>query len=590
MVAVNYVLGIRKNALKFDADEPRFMVLNKNNCFFTFSEKTRSRYDGFLVKLGNNLIKVVDEFTPEVGGGVLAINHAGYKVEVVRANLKEEFFLPEGYRSFAITPNHKIKGKLWFDVKGIFDNDEWGRNYRIVTQDPITLIEFTKSNGQLTLYIAVSATLKQKEEWREVAYKFDQARNSPPFSRYVYSPGIFESEQIIVSVGGDPEDALKENQHVKNNLIRLKAREKEIFFANVKRKGASEQVEAAFNLSRYYLTKLASANGVIAGLPWFSEIWSRDELISFGGLLSMGMEDYVKPRLLHYLDVVQQDGRLATREGAPENNDSAGWLFKRTLDFYLETKNKSKASKFSQKELELLLARCQAALSSLNKYFTQDGLVVNQPGETWMDSLPRSRARIEIQALRLPLLEILRLLTKDTVFVKKERELAELFKSKFLVNDKLIDGPDDHVIRPNIFIAAYTSQKLLTQVEWRKAFIKAFHELWNDWGGLATIEKSSGDFHAKHSGEDSSSYHNGDSWFFLNNMAALTLRRMEMPGFSLKISKILEASTKEILSLGCLGCAGELSSSAVLESRGAWLQAWSCGTYIELVEEMFEDV
>ena len=111
--------------------------------------------------------------------------------------------------------------------------------------------------------------------------------------------------------------------------------------------------------------------------------------------------------------------------------------------------------------------------------------------------------------------------------------------------------------------------------------------LWNPWGGLATIDKSDKRYRGFHTGENPDSYHNGDSWFFLNNMAGVAMARIG--GFSKQVQAILNASTSEILANGALGCAGELSSSDHLESGGAWLQAWSLASYIELVEVMHNE-
>jgi glycogen debranching enzyme len=64
--------------------------------------------------------------------------------------------------------------------------------------------------------------------------------------------------------------------------------------------------------------------------------------------------------------------------------------------------------------------------------------------------------------------------------------------------------------------------------------------------------------------------------------------RLDKAKYSYHIQKILDASTREILWMGALGTHSEISSAEVQESRGCFSQAWSLGTYIELVTELFK--
>jgi glycogen debranching enzyme len=334
----------------------------------------------------------------------------------------------------------------------------------------------------------------------------------------------------------------------------------------------------AYNLSKHYLSKLVTENGVLAGYPWFPQVWTRDELISLKGLMLSGNKPYVKESVLRYIEQVQFDGRLPNHfDGTEKNSDSAGWFFRRALDLI-------GGNIFDGKELLLLNERCRTASACLDKYFRKGGLINSPAGSTWMDSLERAGARLEIQAFDYSLFELLKQLTRDTEFLKQQHRLARLVKSEFFKSNYLWDAPDDATIRPNIFLAAYAAPRLLRAEEWGKCIRKALKALWNEWGGLATIDKSSPNFQIAHTGENPLSYHNGDSWFFVNNLAGVAMSRMK--GFSRHTRRILEASTSEILRHGCMGCHGELSSSGKLDSAGTWLQAWSSATYIELVEAL----
>jgi len=151
----------------------------------------------------------------------------------------------------------------------------------------------------------------------------------------------------------------------------------------------------------------------------------------------------------------------------------------------------------------------------------------------------------------------------------------------------LRDGLYDDTIRTNLFIAAYTCPDLLSQKEWVKCFDVALPKLWLRWGGLATIDKTDELFQEEHTGESAESYHNGDSWFWINNLAAIVLARVDKKRYKMYINTVLQASTKEILKSGALGHHAELSSAKELGSKGCVAQAWSAAMYVELVDELF---
>lgn len=55
-----------------------------------------------------------------------------------------------------------------------------------------------------------------------------------------------------------------------------------------------------------------------------------------------------------------------------------------------------------------------------------------------------------------------------------------------------------------------------------------------------------------------------------------------------KISKILTNSTKDILKLGTIGFASEISSASSQKAEGCMAQFWSSSTYIEMIDKLFE--
>jgi len=133
----------------------------------------------------------------------------------------------------------------------------------------------------------------------------------------------------------------------------------------------------------------------------------------------------------------------------------------------------------------------------------QDDLVINSVAPTWMDSLDRTGAAIEIQALRLNMYswaERLADRAKNLKFyqnleVKMRYRIYERFWNKEQLADRIdLNDKTDFTIRPNIFLAAYIYPKLLNQQDWEKVFDRALAALWLDWGGLSTLDKNDARF------------------------------------------------------------------------------------------------
>ncbi|OVE74778.1 hypothetical protein BVX95_01235 [archaeon D22] len=171
----------------------------------------------------------------------------------------------------------------------------------------------------------------------------------------------------------------------------------------------------------------------------------------------------------------------------------------------------------------------------------------------------RDGMRIEIQALRLSMYEFAAFLSKhlEDKDYKKYKTLEDSLRlnvrKNFFDRKMLKDGINDNTIRPNIFLTYYAYPKLLTTSEWEGVFKTAIQALFLNWGGFSSIEKSSPLFAEEYTGMDNVSYHRGDSWFFVNNIAAIALKRVNYDMFYNVIVKIVEASTEEILSRGVMG-------------------------------------
>jgi glycogen debranching enzyme len=179
---------------------------------------------------------------------------------------------------------------------------------------------------------------------------------------------------------------------------------------------------------------------------------------------------------------------------------------------------------------------------------------------------------------------LLRKIGKEDLY---ETELKAAVRADMFNKKILADGLDNFIIRPNVFIAAYVYPELLTKKEWNTVFDSMLHKLWLKWGGLSTIDKSHPLYLSAHTGQDLRSYHRGDSWFWINNLAAIVLYRLDRKKYWKYISKIIAASVQEMLYMGYTGYSSEVSSATELKSEGCWGQAWSSAMFIELIGEIY---
>ena len=333
----------------------------------------------------------------------------------------------------------------------------------------------------------------------------------------------------------------------------------------------------------FQLKNLTYKNQILAGLPWFYQIWARDELIAITPYILRKEKQIVKNILLRQLERFE-NGLLKNRypESVLGSIDAAGWFYFRL--------NQSKDF-FTKKELSDIYPRLHKNIKLLIKNRMSEGLILNHPKETWMDTGKgydeRKGFRVEIQALFLTSLkclnEIAKSIEEKPPFEELEIETKEKVK-QVLFTDVLNDGFDaglDTTTRPNVFIAHYVYPQLLSDYEWKITFKKVLNECWLDWGGLSSISNKSDLFQPVHTGINNKSYHRGDSWFWINNLAAISLKKL---GFK-EWKKIKSASLYELNNLGWKGTCAEISDAQKLASKGSLCQAWSISSLYELLEQ-----
>jgi glycogen debranching enzyme len=544
---------------------------------------------------------------------------------------------------------------LDLDFREIFDTDDTGRIYHIFRRDDLVIVEYKKfSDNSLTniirkMYLAIKGITNYAivDSWSQRFYNYDAARkNTANFYVYnamkipcrnnmklyfAFSDDLDSAVQKVDDIFLNKEKIDEIYEHYVQNVLSAKndihkIAGKDAAFAY------TGCVHAINSLSMQLSLNHKSVTGMWAGLPWFFQYWSRDELISVISPMLEHSYDYSKEVLMKYLAEIMNDGRLSNRYPSTTlgSADGIGWLFKRLQDFLLLCERRNNFHNyFSLYDLNYIRERLKFSIKMILKEHSKDGLILNDKQETWIDTFNsegndkdfREGARIEIQTLFLNMLKLVNLLENyfANKFVKKndvlikvnigetdmgalEKEMKAIVREKFLkrIDGKLYlndgyDCPLDSVFRPNIFLAYYTYPELLSPKEWVEVFDNVLANLWCDWnmdddirgGGLSTIDKTHPLYQPYYTGIDNKSYHRGDSWFWINNIAAIAMYRLDKEHYKDYILKIINASSHDILYWGFIGYASELTSSGWFKSGGCLCQTWSIATFIELMHEVY---
>ncbi len=574
---IKHSIGPRKKEEKEVSEDVGFVISNQRGDYLWLKDIPKSRYEGWFCRLSENyhfstmneesfssksngLFRVIETIEVEDGGKVLEICNEFNHFERKRENVREAFYLSESSHVFVYELDKEKNINIYFDVREAYSSFP-GKDYKIKKEKGFTIIQF---NDRIFLAIKSVEVNNLKKTFHR-HYPYDENRNSFPFSRDVCKGISLYGKRFVFAVAGSKNEAIKEAE--------------KIFFKKV----LKEKDEIDFLCAQKSLSSLIimEESGMYAGLPWFFHFWPRDEAISLKAILDF-KEKEAKDIFFRLLN-----NGLKKGPGGVINVDAVGWVFKRTEDIIkiCNTFEKEKIKRSLKKYIEELLWS-----------FNEDGFIVNRPHETWMDSLVRDGARIEMQAMKLNMYKLALKLDKaksqQNFYRKMEKEMKAKVKKVFFDGKNLYDGyyPRekiiDKTIRPNIFIAAYIYPELLNKKEWIACFDNALKKLWLPWGGISTIDKKRKEFCKTHTGEDSTSYHQGDSWFYLNNLTAIVLYRFNKKKFYPQIKKIMEASKEEIMWKGAIGSHGEVSSAEKLTSDGCINQAWSNAMYLEARKEI----
>lgn len=523
-----------------------------------FARNHNSRYDGLFIK------------------GYKTIHNIEIKNK--KKNTKEKFYLSkEGLIYDVENCNSEIILKIDFREQN--ETPEEGRIYEIEKEKNIIIIQYKKYKDnslkelEYKKFLAIKGIKEYNKimEWEEDCFSYDKERNSKPFSQWVYKAISFHihgNSEIIFSEGKTKSEAVrKANSNIRIIKAALNAHSK---LFKTKNKALNQSIKTLDSL-----TIKETPPKILAGMPWFNQDWRRDEAISSIAYHTIGNSKLAKQILMKY---TKGTGKFETKPGSERKSSDARLIAYRNILKLLKDN-----VKFTKHELKQIYKNVINNLKHIHDNETRHALYYNKNGETWMDSISREGRTIEMQALLLATIELAFYLTKilNEDHASKYEKLLELTKKKvrkeFKKKGKNWDSLEGEECTCNIFIAYYYYPDLHTKKEWEEIFDQALDELWIYWGGISTLSVHSKNFQRKHTGENPISYHQGDSWFFINNIAALSMKQVNKKKYSKYINKIIKA-TEKVLEDSC----PEVSSAEELKQEGSWLQAWTASTFIEL--------
>ncbi|MDI6817266.1 MAG: amylo-alpha-1,6-glucosidase [Actinomycetota bacterium] len=549
-----------------------FILVNDRKDFATFYETPQTRYEGFFAAHGDTFIKTLSRIVKHGVADRLEFYH-DENVAARRYGAKTELY--------SVIPNEPVlvyeaSGKdtllVRLDMRDQFYIPQWGRNYDFSEHGDAVIVRYSDDRVTEPVYLAVlhDGNFSPLGSWVPVEYGRDKERYSEPAVLYEYELGRFNAKRLVFAFGASEAQAVALAEHYADHTRigllqqpRPKLKRAGVRVDSVQKHIAAQGAEDA-------LDALFIDDRMLAGMPWFTKAWVRDELISLPAL----PKERARAVIAKYIHGDWGGGRLPVIFGGRNCcSDGLGLLSWAVLFGRISLDDKDK---------QALAFKLMRAIDELEETENEYGFIPSHERESWMDSLARTGYPVETQALYSKVLHLGEFLTESDYYKKKRATLLKNIHTHYFIDGYLHDRLYDDTMRPNVFLAALFAPELLTKVEWESCFDKVLPALWLEWGGLASVDKRHESFCHISVGEHDTSYHNGDSWFFVNNIAALVLRNINADKYAKYIDAILDASTRETLWHNYAGRPGEISSARALESWGCGLQGFSAAAYVYL--------
>jgi hypothetical protein len=538
------------------------IFLKNGNLWFFLSQKKKSRYFGGFIFHHHQALRFLDniDFKDEI-----------YEIDILSPSeaiiyfKNNQAYLNLTRDSLEITFSSYQELKITFDIKAIFDNDPFKRKIKIekITSVSFLIEEFFEREGFIKLLIEADSPLNFQEAWKEKFFDFDFQRNSPPFKWYIFDGIYGKVREIKIKVVFPTTDQCGFETDKRGLYM-------EQSIENYMYKSVQNPYKFVVDFLLSRLNSLILDNYLPAGFSWFYENWYRDELLSMFLLTLINADNFTQ--INADKDIRENPRKEYPRESALDPRLSVD----KRIKFYLynleNVWNKNKPNGFLAADTlllfllnlpqDLFLVHFNLLEKYLQKWREEFNLDNLPPYSTWMDALERKNA-LEIDVLYL---KALRRFAKVN---KKYVNLANNLKERII--KKIKENPID----VNLIFAFLFLEDIFTLNEWKNFFEKLLKESYLLWGGLSTLPFNDPKFLDEDDGEKSKAYHQGDSWYFLNNLLAYSLAKIDFKRFKNFIEKIIESSFLDLFFDGALGWSSEVSSAKERKSEGSLVQTWS---------------
>lgn len=578
---------------------------NLGNFLYLTTEKQETRYQGFFYTNVNNkkieVYKIIDRIQFKGVQNYTEFKNAFSKIERTYDNgLTESYFLPENTNSLCLATNKNADADIILDIKHPYDARTLGRFYSVKIEEDCVVIQFTKRRDwqedylgdkkEFTLYLVIKTDkniFHQNAEFINKYYPKDHQRNSGPWERFVFNALSLNFKKAVFTVNKNKKRAINEANEVFQNFDVLYKETKEYYNTlQVLSKITDPEIKMAHLCAQNSIRSLIvnrEVVGAYAGLPWFFHFWHRDEAVALPQIYKINSN--IAESIIHsHLDIILKGDGFPKRrfyDTLPEVQcaDSIGILARACQQIF-------SSNNIHEDTKNGIIKKFEKIVPKLLQDRTHEDLAINYANETWMDSLNREGSRIEIQTGRMAIYKLLLTETGNDQYRIILQHTQNKVMQLFYKEGMLWDAPHDSTIRPNIFLAYYLYPELLSKQQWSECFDKILPELYLNWGGISSIAKSHPSFIDHDQGEINTAYHNGDSWYWINNLTALVLYDVNPNKYSKYINSIMEASTNEILYMGTIGHHSEISSAHTQEASGCEIQLWSSATYLDFFDRI----
>ena len=378
--------------------------------------------------------------------------------------------------------------------------------------------------------------------------------------------------------------------HVDQRLTEKRRRYLEVLDGALLRTGIKD-IDELFRWSVLGLEKLIHRSsvglGVFAGYPWFTQYWGRDSGWVIPAIIDYGNFEDACEALRTLADFQSDEGEIPNLihlyHGASYGSSDATPLWIISLAHYVLNSGDIKFLREYEDDLMRAIEWCRT------RDINGDGLLETDNRYTWMDTLERRGAPVDLQAIWFKtltdaknLLNILGVKGVDPLEIKslKNRIEEEFWNEKEgFYYDRVKDGEKSNIktvnsIFPVLFGVSREPLRVIEKLEGEE-FTGAF--------GIRTLSKNEPTFNP-------AGYHTGSAWGWINGLMASIEFLYGRADMGLKYLSIL----KSVFGRNCICSLDEAwnadnADPTLLKGYGrepsAVFQAWSFGSIIRCIDE-----